>query len=718
MNMSLRRFEYAHLAIFLGSFLLFQVQPMFAKSILPLFGGTSAVWTTCLVSFQLLLLAGYSYAYILSKTSATKQVRIHTILIAVSAFIVLAGYLFGKSPMGAPHVWQPGSTTFPFLRVVSLLLVAVGLPYFVLSSTSPLFQFWKRGDTSKDALYSLYSVSNAGSLLGVVSYPIIVEPLLPLHLQFIFWSVGFCTYVILSVMALRSIRRRAAVSEPEHTDATSFPNSQAQNDKISARQCLSWIAIAACASALLIGTTNQICQNVAPVPLLWMLPLGLYLLSFILAFRVRATVSRDGYIGSVLITTAMVVYVLIHPERVNMIAQVAIYATSLFCCCMLCHKELYRTKPHPTMLTQFYLLLTAGGALGGVLGGLVAPLAFCDYYEYQISLSFCGILALLIMTGRRQRWMMTWSVPLSLTTVGLIAVLLNTTSERPSQVVEKMRNFYGTVRVGKIDSGKDGPVYWLLHGQIIHGVQYSSGPLHNKPISCFGEDTGVGLALQLNPARAKGGPMRVGVIGLGVGTLAAYGRPGDFIRFFEINPYIVRLARNTEYFTYLADCTATIDVVLGDARVALEREQHQGNNETYDVLVVDAFNSDAVPTHLLTLEAFSLYKSRLRPDGIIVVHLTNSYLDLVPVVWAVRNQLGMNVFFPGRSRPNDPAMWAILTCSSASIYDSEITKMGHVGPIRAIPVWTDNRTDLLRVFKRTMPSTPRGVVDAPDSPLQ
>ncbi|MEI6217926.1 MAG: hypothetical protein WCP86_03425, partial [bacterium] len=327
MNMFLRRFEYAHVAIFLGSFLLFQVQPMFAKSILPLFGGTSAVWTTCLVCFQLLLLAGYSYAYVLSKTSATKQVRIHAILIAVSAFIVLAGYLLGKSPIGISHAWQPGGTTFPFLRVVSLLLVAVGLPYFVLSSTSPLFQFWKRGDTSKEDLYSLYSVSNAGSLLGVVSYPIIVEPLLPLHLQLLLWSGVFCLYVIISFIALRSIRHKAAGSESEHTYAASLSNSYDQNCKISSWQRLSWIAMAACASALLIGTTNQMCQNVAPVPLLWMLPLGLYLVSFILAFRVRATVSRDGYVGAVLITTAMVVYVLMHPERVNMIAQVAIYST-------------------------------------------------------------------------------------------------------------------------------------------------------------------------------------------------------------------------------------------------------------------------------------------------------------------------------------------------------------------------------------------------------
>lgn len=606
--------------IFLSAFLLFQVQPVIARIILPWFGGSAAVWTTCMLFFQCVLVLGYLYAHwITSRLPPRAQALLHGALVMASAIVL---------PVTPDASWKLAGGENPVPRILGLLSASVGLPYLVLSTTGPLLQAWYVRSREGAVPYRLFALSNLGSMLALLSYPALVEPTLATRTQALAWSGGYIAFAALCLVtafvSLHAVRRPQPAVVPA-------PNPR--GDETSAPGLLThviWLSLAACASTLLLAVTNYMCQDVAAIPFLWILPLSLYLLTFILCFDAEGWYRRNVYLvllGASLIGMA----VLANPtgDRPGMKYLVPLLAAGFFCACMFCHGELARLKPNPRYLTSFYLMISLGGALGGLFVGIAAPEFFPAYLEFPAALACCAILAAVVLhrdEGVRERW--AWRQHPSPTLVILAAAVITVCAFdvllmlRGAQFTG--RNFYGALRVQQEGDEAAGDAYrTLLNGVINHGGQWQSPKLRGSPTSYYFKDTGVGQALNL---RAQNGPRRVGIIGLGTGTLNAYAKPGDTFRIYEINPLVVEIAKH--YFTYLGDSRATTEIVLGDARQSLERERPQN----FDVLAVDAFSSDSIPVHLLTREAFRLYFLHLKPDGLLAVHITNRYLNLIPVV--------------------------------------------------------------------------------------
>ncbi len=571
--------------IFGSAFLLFQVQPIIAKIILPWFGGSASVWITCLLFFQLVLLLGYFYAHLLIQRLCSKmQTRTHVLLLASSILVL---------PIFPKDAWKPLGSEDPTFRILGLLGTTVGLPYFVLSTTGPLLQAWYARAGRGAVPYRLFALSNAGSMLGLLSYPVIVEPVLSTRHQAVSWSlmyVGLC--VLCATVALR-FRSEAPV---ERVEPQAAPGGNVK---------LLWVLLAVCASSLLFAITNHLSQNVAAIPFLWVLPLSLYLLSFILCFEGKGWYRRNPFLYLWVIALGGMSYAL-SPDSVNasLMVLIPLYSAGLFLCCMVCHGELARLKPHPAHLTSFYLMCSAGGAMGGIFVGLLAPHVFRGYFELPIAMTGCAVLVLVTIHRDpssalyKARWRPAWLALVALTAT-LIAYLAVEIRKSTLQARVRVRNFYGVLRI--IDS--ETPVLErarrkLVHGTINHGVEFLAPDRRRLPTTYYGPGSGVGLAL--HEAQQRRG-LRVGVIGLGAGTIACYGRPGDRYTFYEINPLVIRLAK-TE-FRFLQDSAAKVDIVLGDARLSLEREP----TRAFDVLAVDAFSGDSIPVHLLTQEAFALY---------------------------------------------------------------------------------------------------------------
>jgi SAM-dependent methyltransferase len=770
------------LTIFTSAFLLFQVQPLIARFILPWFGGSPTVWTTCMLFFQFALLLGYLYADLLTRWFRPRaQIMVHALLVAAGLLLL---------PIIPADSWKPTGEESPTWRILLLLGATIGLPYFLLSTTGPLVQAWFARRYPTRSPYRLFALSNFGSLLALISYPLVFEPAFATRMQAVIWGGGFIAFSLLVIVTgWYSVIGSSAEIEPRR--ATSDDEA---NEGVTYLRAIIWLALSMVPSVLLLATTNQICQEVAVVPFLWILPLSLYLISFIVCFDKPHWYSRDFFGTLLIVSTAGVIYCLIQFNGGELFFTLFAFLTMLFSACMTCHGELALLRPAAKHLTFYYLMISIGGALGGLFVVLVAPQIFLGFYELHWAL-FAAVLLTLAMwmylskwnlfgrlilivglltimvglmamsneklelmelikgslltrsaialgfwfctialigwldsrklsiipesfpqgvqsdpqnppiatssvtAGRfptNWAWLITLFVALTAISIGLIAYpdwtidycviglmiflplllifaivfqvrfglpagwkialaklfslavlsaigiyLLSHGYKPDERLVTSRRDFYGLLRV-KQDKGMyagdeggafEGVIGELVNGRILHGFQFLKPDLRMRITSYYGEGSGVGLAIAQHPARLNGDRLFIGVVGLGTGTLAAWTRPADKIVFYEINPEVEDLARNQ--FFYLTDSEGENEVILGDARIRMERQLASGQSGRYDVLAIDAFSSDAIPRHLLTQESFELYRKLLKPDGILAVHVSNRYLDLRPITYSL-----------------------------------------------------------------------------------
>lgn len=700
------------LAIFLGAFLIFQVQPFIGKYILPWFGGTPSVWSTCMLFFQTLLLGGYFYAHLVAtRLKPRTQVLVHGTLL-VGALAVL-GYQWAAwgAPVLPGESFKPPDSNMPIVRLLTLLVASVGLPYFILSSTGPLTQAWFNRVHPERSPYRLYTLSNIGSLLALVSYPFVIEPLLKLKWQAQLWSIIYALFAVTMVaIGVRLARTAArARSQPDSTtDDVSQPDVKpGWLDKAM------WLGFATAASAMLLAVTNQICQEVAVIPFLWVLPLTLYLLSFIFVFAGDRWYSRRVWGVLFLISTVVTCFALFDSFTLPIMGQVAVYSFLLFALCMVSHGEMVRMRPHPRYLTTFYLLMSAGGALGGAFVSLLAPIIFTGFWELHTSmwLAWALFLAVLWRTGSswiNQPGMAALKKALAGMLVLLAVVLYGHTRYAHDDALYCERSFYGVLRVRNLVAWEpEDKGLKLSHGAIVHGFQYTMPDRRMEAASYYGPGSGIALALTEFPKwleeRGEKRPVKVGVIGLGVGTLAAFGEPGDTYRFYEINPSVIALSMGPEaYFSYLKDAKANVEVVDGDARIALERELQDGDVQQFDVLAVDAFSSDSIPAHLLTHEALLLYMAHLREGGILAMHISNRHLDLRPVVTGLARQEGLLsrvVESDGDDKGCWGSTWVLVTANRdfaarPAIVNAESDEEEDHGA----DVWTDDYSNIYQIL--------------------
>jgi hypothetical protein len=708
------------LTIFLSAFLLFQVQPLISKYILPWFGGSPAVWTTCLLFFQTVLFAGYAYAHWSEHYLPSRwQTRIHLALIVIA---------FATLPIDPSDTWKPTDSAAPTARILLLLGACVGLPYFVLSTTGPLVQAWFSRAFPDRSPYRLYALSNLGSLLALGSYPFIVEPRWDVATQAWWWSIGFVVFGLLcAYAAIRSRKLRdVPVAIDKRTEAIETPPSRIQ--------LVLWLALPAFASMTLLASTNHVCQDVAPVPFLWVVPLGLYLISFILTFDNERWYWRLPF-GLVALGAIYAAVGIDHLKEWSALQwfnnqwdwllgrpakswspgheywrELLAHFTALFAVCVVCHGELVRLRPTSRHLTLFYLMISAGGALGGLFVSLIAPQLFKTYFEWKIAMVGGFLLAAVttfnLVQGKRSaleerlharsrlgvaevprenfhsngKWYHRIVQFLSQSWIGQVVFLLGLVvasfvlydmgrilklfPDAQSAALVERRNFFGAVRVTEVDADNP-PIHRheLLNGRILHGSQFRDPERRHWATTYYSEESGVGRTLGYYRRYDN---MRVGAVGLGVGTLATYALPGHTFRFYEINPIVPELADT--YFTYLAAARkqrATIEIVLGDARLSLERELLNKEPQRFDLLVLDAFSGDAIPNHLLTKEAFDIYLPHLSQGGAIAVHTSNQYLDLTVVVYGLAKHFGLQTVEIDSSEDDTHAVsaaeWMILS---------------------------------------------------------
>ena len=661
--------------IFLSSFLLFLVQPLIARLILPWFGGSAAVWTTCMLFFQALLLAGYAYAHLLTRYSRRFEPLIHSALLVVA---------LATLPIAPNELWKPHGNEDPVTWILLLLAASVGLPYFLLAANSPLLQAWFSRARPHENPYRLFAVSNLGSLVALLGYPFLLEPYLGGAGQVSLWSWLFAGFAVLCGAVVWLTPKKVAT---EAQAAASAP--------ISKNDLILWLALSATGSVLLLAVTNHLTQNVASVPLLWLVPLTIYLASFIVTFESEGWYRREWLWSLLLVWIAAMGWLLVDPDfQFDLAVQLAIFLPGLFLGCLFCHGELYRLRPAPSRLTAFYLAVSAGGALGGLLVAVVAPMVFTGYYELG-----AGLVILALLASVRFANLNAWA------RVGSLAVLLGVAGcaaydgfryQRDVRVAS--RSFYGVLRVKEYGIiGEESHMRRLVHGAIMHGEQYLHESQRNKPTTYYYPESGVGAAIASVGER----PARVGVIGLGAGTIATYGRPGDVYRFYEIDERVIEVAMRE--FTYLRDSKAKIELSLGDARLALEREKGQ----RFDVLAVDAFSSDAIPVHLITREALGVYLKHLAPDGIVAFHVSNRFLDLIPVVARLALEHGAHVMLvrddpdeeedPKRSRTD----WVLVSRDPAAFKRPEIAERNpeEIEDRTDWRTWTDDYSNLIQILK-------------------
>ena len=751
------------IVIFLSAFLLFQVQLIIGKYLLPLFGGAPAVWNTCMFFFQVLLLLGYGYAHKMSsKTKPGAQGKVHGFLLIASLAILFVLWAMWGSPLTPGMDWHPKPGDNPVWKILELLAVSAALPFFLLSATAPLLQKWFSRNYSSESPYRLYALSNAGSLLGLLSYPFLVEPSLNLKHQAWLWSAGYVAFALLcAVMAWRSsVSAYVVPSVPEDRASNECKSTAAP----SPAHYLLWLALSTCSTTILLATTNLLCQGIAVIPLLWVAPLSFYLLSFILTFGKNNWSRRSVFWPLYFIALGLGT----RPEflgykLIPLLWALGVCGLCLFAVCMVCHGELVRSKPSAEHLTSFYLAIACGGALGGAFVVLVAPHLFMGFFEFQTAIITCGFLLLAAFfledrTGRGERRL--WSVALLITLqfmlwhridvipnsknldrpyyalqvlIGILALVLlirrNTKrNDRDSSshsawmpmaallaigvmagstyrdeqmatthVLFRERNFFGVKYVAKDFTGENEQLT-LVSGDTVHGSQYTSLTKRNIPTIYYDTESGIGLLLGNYPRAAQSaGHLRVGLIGMGTGTLAAYGQAGDLFRFYEIDPAVVALSSGPHpYFHYAQDSLAQVETVLDDARLSLDNEAAQGQRQQFDVLVVDAFRGDSIPVHLLTVEAMNIYVKHLRnQDSVLAFHISNRYLDLRPVIVGLADRFQLHAV-----QVHQGSNWILLSANPAMLRLPKLAEKAR--PIvleKGSILWTDNYSNLYQLLR-------------------
>jgi hypothetical protein len=704
------------LAVFLSAFLLFQIQAILGHVILPWFGGAPAVWSACLMFFQLLLLAAYLYSHLLAvRWPPRRQARVHLALLSVSLLWLGSSAFYWGSSLLPPDTWKPADSNHPILHILVILLASAGVPYFVLATTGPLLQAWFGHLRKGQPPYKLYALSNAGSIGGIISYPVAVEPWLALKTQASLWAIAYLAFAIsCGLLAFRLRRVKPPCVDSNRTSEERNGMGEAPAPGFALR--LLWIVLAACPAVLLLAVTNQMCQEVAVIPFLWVWPLALYLLTLVICFTGERFYRRLWGMGGLAPATAFLCWVLFQGPAFDLKLQLAAHSLLLFMACMVCHGELFRARPAPRHLTSFYLMAAFGGALGGVFVNLAAPFLFSGYWEFHLGVFGVWVLVLLILVSDKQSFLHRegLSAPSYLllgSGVGMLGAFLALQASATERgVCEVSRTFYGVLRViGTEEPDHAKRAYILSHGATRHGYQFAEPGRRREPTGYHRSESGIGLALGNLPGRSsqteEPRPLKVGVAGLGVATLAAYGRAGDLFRFYELSPDVIRLARGEGgWFTYLRDTPAKVEIVPGDARLSLETDLQESGSQQFDVLVLDAFSSDSVPVHLLTREAFALYLEHLKSDGILAVDITNHHLDLRPVIQGQAGSFGLKAGVI-TTPPDENGAWGCTWMLLSR--DEEFFRLPPIAarlenPEKAgkpVQLWTDDFSNLFQILR-------------------
>ena len=678
MKIDLRLTFHYGLTIFLSAFLLFQVQPLIGKMILPWFGGSAAVWTTCMLFFQLVLLLGYFYSHwVVRYLSPSRQSLLHGSLLLISLLLI---------PISPSLDWKPTGAENPTLRILGLLSLSIGLPYFVLSTTGPLLQAWFARERSGLVPYRLFALSNFGSMLALLAYPVAVEPVFPTLWQSYLWSGLYVCFVAACALLAWRGRHGVPIVQPAQHEGPA-PH---WTDK------LLWAALAACPSILMVADTSFLTTNIAPIPLIWVAPLALYLLSFILSFERHGWYQRRIFLPLLVLGLGALAYLpTLGMSAFPLYVSMGINLTAFFVACMVCHGELARLQPHPSHLTGYYLMLAVGGVVGGFFVGVIAPYWFNSNYELSIGILLTGLVAAIAVIPKIQFSRPQWRhLSLALTAAVLLAlawIRIDDHLEETSGAEVTARNFYGTLQVfNNLERG----YRTMFHGQITHGRQNTALDKLDQPTTYYSLDGGVGKAIQIKAAH---GSLRVGVIGLGVGTLVSYGRKDDYFRLYEIDPMVIDIAHKN--FSFLSRTAATTDIILGDARLQLEREPAQ----LFDLLVVDAFSGDSVPIHLLTQEAFTQYFRHLKPDGVLAVHITNRFLDLRPVIKTAADHFAKEVrLVDSEGIPEKLVLrsrWALISSDPLFFKAPQLVSATNIADSNGFKPWKDDYSSIFSVLK-------------------
>ena len=755
----------------LSAFLLFQVQLIVGKQLLPWFGGKPAVWNTCLVFFQLLLLGGYAYAHwVTERLKAWTLTRTHIALLLVSVSVLAVLTFLWRSPIFPGDGLRAANPANPMWDILLLLTASVGLPFFLLSTTGPLVQAWFSRASPEASPYNLYALSNLGSLLGLLTYPFLFEPNLSLRNQGRVWTVAYVVFVLACAMcAVQFVRASDAMVAAAVPDVATDGTADERPSRV---QRLLWIGLAACGTIMLLSVTNLICQEIAVVPFLWALPLSIYLISFILCFHRTRIYRRGPFHVLFAVTAAWGGVLFLMGERVEVQTQIEGFGVLLFAACMVYHGELVALKPNPRHLTSFYLHIASGGALGSVFVGLIAPHLFPAIWEFQLGLWLSGLLLAFILWRDKTSWLHDhprWLAPaialavlaganyigvattvlhvkplfvrILVVTLAILTMVMLATGWRKrathaltlqavalcawclfgmlfwlqvhrqeSQSVLLTRNFYGTLRVTYDEPIAEHHALVMRHGATLHGAQLQAPNQRRTPTTYYGLSSGIGLLLGHHPNRSAADPearhLHLGVIGLGAGTLASYGQSGDSIRFYEMNPEVVRLSWGQgALFTFLNDSPAQTDVVTGDGRISLEQELKGSNPQKLDVLVIDAFSSDSIPLHLLTREAMSIYVQHLRnPQSVLAFHVSNRSFDLRPVLARLAQRQNLQLIEVFNARPHfegeTPSDWVLMAADPAIFATPAIQAQAKPVDLSGpAPKWTDDYSNLLQVLR-------------------
>jgi len=745
-------------SMFLSAALLFVVEPMVGKMMMPLLGGTPAVWNTCLVFFQAVLLAGYLYAHaVLRFFGRRMQVAIHLVMVALPLLIT------GLLPLHLPAGWEPPAESNPVGWVLLLLLVVVGLPFFALSATTSIMQRWFADSGVKDAgdPYFLYAASNAGSLVGLLAYPLLLEPLLRLHSQSRLWSVAYAVFVAFTA-ACAYLAWRWRTRDADSTGATLGENGATAreiSEPIAWTTRWRWIALAFVPSSLMLGTTSAITADVPAIPLFWVLPLAVYLISFVLVFAKKPPISHRFVVERLPFLILGGLLPTVSQTRFSLVSLLAVYLTVLLGMALVSHGELARSRPAVGHLTEFYLCLSVGGVLGGIFNSLIAPVVFHTVMELPLVLIFAALIRPLneqdsakgsaVPARVSTAWAIRkdWLLPLALGicmvvvilglartgiqpghvettlvfgysmlwclsfgkrrlrfTLGLVAILAASWLYAPyGQTLMARRSFFGVYRVR---NSPDERFRLLFHGGIVHGTQSLNPNASCEPLSYYSRSGPAGAIFEEVQSRMPHGEWAV--VGLGAGAMASYLQPGQSLTYYEIDPLVAQIAEDPHYFTYLGRCAPATRIVLGDARLKL-RDAPDGS---FGLIALDAFSGDSIPMHLMTKEALALYRRKLAPGGIIAFHISNLYFDLAPTLGNLAHDAQMTAFIANDTDVTQaqhdagklPSIWVVMAGDGADLnaLTADTSRSFRWQPLPGRPnsrLWTDDYSNLLGVIK-------------------